>query len=48
MNGVDTRLKTLIQESVEKWQQEFVEVEIMADHVHLLVDVTHNLAFIGW
>lgn len=37
VNGVDTRLKTLIQESVEKWGQEFVECEVMADHVHLLV-----------
>jgi putative transposase len=34
---IDTRLKTLIQECVEKWEQEFVEVEVMPDHVHLVV-----------
>jgi putative transposase len=37
VNGVDARLKTLIQEIVEKWGQEFVECEVMPDHVHLLV-----------
>ena len=37
VNGVDTRLKVLIQEVVEKWGQEFIEVEVMPDHVHLLV-----------
>ena len=37
VNGVDTRLKTLIQELVEKRGQEFVECEVMPDHVHLLV-----------
>lgn len=31
------RLKVLIHECVEHWGQEFVEVEIMPDHVHLLV-----------
>lgn len=34
---IDTRLKVLIQECVEKWEQEFVEVEVMPDHVHLIV-----------
>ncbi len=34
---IDVRLKTLIQECVEKWEQEFVEVEVMPDHVHLVV-----------
>ena len=37
INGVQTRLKVLIQEIVEKWGQEFIEVEVMPDHVHLLV-----------
>lgn len=37
VNGVDTRLKVLLQETVEKWGQEFVECEVMPDHVHLLV-----------
>lgn len=34
---IDERLKVLIQECVERWQQEFVQVEVMPDHVHLLV-----------
>ena len=37
VNGVDARLKVLVQEIVEKWGQEFVECEVMPDHVHLLV-----------
>jgi putative transposase len=37
VNGIDERLKVLIQECVERWQQEFVQVEVMPDHVHLLV-----------
>ena len=37
VNGIDARLKELIQEYVEKWGQEFVQVEVMPDHVHLLV-----------
>lgn len=37
VNGVDERVKVLIQECVERWNQEFVQVEVMPDHVHLLV-----------
>ena len=37
VNGIDERVKVLIQESVERWEQEFVQVEVMPDHVHLLV-----------
>ena len=37
VNGIDARLKVLLQENVEKWGQEFVECEVMPDHVHLLV-----------
>ena len=37
VSGIDARLKELIQENVEKWGQEFVQVEVMPDHVHLLV-----------
>ena len=37
VNGIDERLKVLIQEGVERWKQEFVQVEVMPDHVHLLV-----------
>lgn len=34
---IDERLKTIIPETIEKWGQEFIELEIMPDHVHLLV-----------
>ncbi|GCF09754.1 IS200/IS605 family transposase [Dictyobacter arantiisoli] len=34
---IDERLKVLIHECVEKWGQEFVEVEVMPAHIHLLV-----------
>ncbi len=34
---IDARLKVLIQECVEKWEQTLVEVEVMPDHVHLIV-----------
>jgi len=34
---IDERLKTIILETVEKWGQEFIEMEVMPDHVHLLV-----------
>ncbi len=37
VSPIDERLKILIQECVEKWGQEFAQVEVMPDHVHLLV-----------
>ncbi len=37
VNGVDTRLKTLITQIVEQWGQTLIEVEVMPDHVHLVV-----------
>jgi len=37
VNGVDERLKAILIETIEKWGQELVELEVMADHVHLLV-----------
>ncbi|HZU01730.1 MAG TPA: IS200/IS605 family transposase [Ktedonobacteraceae bacterium] len=37
VEGVDTRLKQLIAEIIERWGQTLVEVEVMPDHVHLLV-----------
>ena len=38
-NGVDVRLKELIQSISEEYSFEILEMEIMPDHVHLLVDV---------
>ena len=37
VNGVDERLKTILIETIEKWGQELVEMEVMPDHVHVLV-----------
>ncbi len=37
INGVDERLKTILMETIEKWGQELVELEVMPDYVHLLV-----------
>ena len=39
VNGVDTRLKELIQEVCQEIQVEIIEMEIMPDHVHLLLEV---------
>jgi len=33
---IDERLKTIILEIIEQWEQEFIEIEVMPDHVHLL------------
>ncbi len=30
-------MKTIIMEVIEKWGQELIEMEVMPDHVHLLV-----------
>jgi len=38
MNGVDVRLKELIYEQQEKYQYKIIELEIMPEHVHLLID----------
>src|SRR2546423_14672470 len=37
VKGVDERLKAILIETIEKWGQELVELEVMTDHVHLLV-----------
>jgi REP-associated tyrosine transposase len=34
---IDERLKTILMEQIERWGQELVELEVMPDHVHLLV-----------
>jgi putative transposase len=39
MNGVDERLKTIIREVVLETRSELIELEVMSDHVHLLVEV---------
>ncbi|MCD7735692.1 MAG: IS200/IS605 family transposase [Lachnospiraceae bacterium] len=39
VNGVDKRLKELIAEVCEKLSIDIIEMEIMPDHVHLLMEV---------
>src|SRR5215467_15647001 len=37
VGAIEERLRTIIMETIEQWGQEFIEMEIMPDHVHLLV-----------
>jgi len=37
VNGIDVRLKQILLETVQKWGQDLISVEVMPDHVHLLV-----------
>ena len=37
-NGIDTRLKELILEKQDEYGYEIISMEVMPDHVHLLID----------
>jgi putative transposase len=39
VNGVDTRLKTIVSGVVAETRSELIELKVMPDHVHLLVEV---------
>lgn len=39
INGVDVRLKELIEETCREYQIDVIGMEIMPDHVHLLIEV---------
>ena len=39
IDGVDERLKTIIEEVGKETSSEIIEMEVMPDHVHLLVEV---------
>jgi len=39
VNGVDTRLKELLNQIAKEIQVDILEMEIMPDHVHLLIEV---------
>jgi len=39
MNGIDKRLKELILEKQKDYGYEVIEMEVMPDHVHLLLDI---------
>ena len=34
---IDERLKVILAEQIDRWGQELIEMEVMPDHVHLLV-----------
>jgi putative transposase len=38
-NGVDMRLKSILRDVVDETRSELLNIEIMPDHVHLLVEV---------
>ncbi|MBV8266906.1 MAG: IS200/IS605 family transposase [Planctomycetaceae bacterium] len=39
VDGVDERLKTIVRGVAEETRSEVIELEVMPDHVHLLVEV---------
>ena len=39
VDGIDERLKTILYETVAETNAEILELEIMPDHVHVLLDV---------
>jgi putative transposase len=39
VQGVDERLKAIIQEVIQERHANLIEIEVMPDHVHLLVSV---------
>jgi putative transposase len=39
VEGVDERLKMILRDVITETQSELIEVEVMPDHVHLLVEV---------
>lgn len=39
VDGVDERLKTILRDVVAETRSELIELEVMPDHVHLLVEV---------
>ncbi|OWP56218.1 MAG: IS200/IS605 family transposase, partial [Thermoplasmatales archaeon B_DKE] len=42
-DGIDTRLRELILEKQDEYEYRVLEMEIMPDHVHLLMDVNPKL-----
>ncbi len=43
-DGVDERLKEIIDDVCSEFDAEVIEVEVMADHVHLLVEIPPRVA----
>ncbi len=45
-NGIDIRLKDLILEKQSEYQYEVLDMEIMPNHVHLLLDVNPKMGIV--
>ena len=45
-NGVDERLNELINNICQELHVDLIEMEVMPDHVHLLLKSIHNLVYI--
>ena len=43
VDGIDTRMKELIKEKEKQWGYQVIEMEIMPDHIHLLLDVNPQI-----
>lgn len=43
VSPIDTRLKELILEKQDEYQYKIIEMEVMSDHVHLLIDCNPKL-----
>jgi putative transposase len=37
VSPIDERLKTIFADQIERWGQDLIELEVLPDHVHLLV-----------
>jgi len=44
INPIDFRLKELILEKQSEYNYEILEIEIMSDHVHLLIDINPKIS----
>ena len=43
VDGIDLRLKELIYEKQNEWKYEVMELEVMPDHVHILIDLNPKI-----
>lgn len=43
LNGVDEKLKELVLEKQQEYQYEVIEMEVMPDHIHLLISVNPKI-----
>jgi len=43
VDGIDKRLKQLVREKSKIWNYEILDMEVMPDHVHLLLDINPKI-----